>query len=263
MIHPKAGWPRNSIRQCVYVAGTGNNNIQKITIAANGTGTVGAFAGTATAGHADTAAATDSTAAVVATFSAPAGVAVDSSGNLFVADTGNHTIRRIVISTGKVTTFAGHAGKSGTANGAITAAQFNKPTAVAVDSSGFLYVTDTDNNRRIREITSEGVVSTLAGTVTAGAGVSGTEDTAAGPPAVVAKFSSPQGVTVFVSANNRYVYVADTGNHRIRKIDIDTDAVTTFAGSTAGSANGAGAMARFDTSRRGRGFIHHCLYGGL
>ena len=78
------------------------------------------------------------------------GVAAHSFGNVFVVDTGNSTIRKIT-STGVVTTFAGTAGEQGTANGAITAATFNSPSGVAVDSSGFLYVADTDNNR-IRKI---------------------------------------------------------------------------------------------------------------
>jgi len=124
-----------------------------------------------------------------AQFHNPSGVAVDSSGNLYVADARNHRIRKIT-SGGVVTTLAG-TGTAGFANGAgITEAQFNRPTGVAVDLSGNLYVADTINNC-IREISSTGKVTTFAGTGTSGK--------------------------------------ADTENHRIRKITPKRE-VTTLAG---------------------------------
>jgi len=140
---------------------------------------------------------------------------VDSSGeNLYVADTGNHAIRKIVISSRRVTTIAG-TGTAGNADGAgLTEARFDKPIGVAVDSSGNVYVADLENFL-IRKITPGGVVSTLAGT-----GTSGSADTSApgASPVVAAQFDHPSGVTVDSSGN---VYVADTDNHRIRKIPSD------------------------------------------
>ena len=134
----------------------------------------------------------------------PTGVAVDSSGNVYVADNGNHRIRKIT-SAGEVTTLAG-SGTDGHHDAAGTAAQFNNPTGVAVDSSGIVYVADT-RNHSIRKITSEGVVSTFAGSGTAGfANGTGTE----------AQFNYPTGVAVDSSGN---LYVADNNNNRIRKIE--------------------------------------------
>ena len=138
----------NSDGTIVYVAGTGNNNIQKITIAADGMGTVNAFSGTITAGHADTGTDAEGN-AVVATFNAPAGVAVDSFGNVFVADSGNNLIRKIT-SAGVVTTLAG-SGTDGHHDATGTAALFSSPQGVAVDSYDDVYVADTTNNR-IRKI---------------------------------------------------------------------------------------------------------------
>src|SRR5438046_2136733 len=105
-----------------------------------------------------------------ARFNNPWGVAADTSGNIYVADTENHTIRKI-IPGGVVTTLAGLAGVSGTNNGIGSAARFFQPQGVAVDSSGNLYVADTGNHT-IRLVTSAGVVTTLAGSP----GASGTND---------------------------------------------------------------------------------------
>ena len=144
-------------------------------------------------------------AGAVAKFNGPHGVAVDSSGNLYVADRHNHRIRKIT-SAGELSTFAGS--KQGDKNGTGTRAQFNNPTGVAVDSSGNLYVADT-GNYLIRKITPGGVVSTLAGT-----GTAGSADTNAAT-GTRAQFNNPTGVAVDSSGN---VYVADESTHRIRKI---------------------------------------------
>src|SRR5207237_1018476 len=135
----------------------------------------------------------------------PDGVAADGSGNVYVADTDNSTIRKIT-SAGVVSTLAGTAGSAGSADGTGSAARFNYPQGVAVDGSGNVYVADTDNNT-IRKITSAGVVSTLAGTAGSTGGVDGTGS--------AAQFYSPYGVAVDGSGN---VYVADTYSYAIRKI---------------------------------------------
>ena len=166
-----------------------------------------------------------------AKFADPAGVAVDSSGNVYVADQDNNRIRKITPS-GVVTTLAG-SGTPAFANGSGTSAQFWRPTGIAVDTSGTVYVADESNNR-IRKITSGGVVTTFAGTGTAGS-LDGL--------AANAQFNNPTGVAVDSSGN---VYVGDTSNNLIRKIST-AGVVSTLAGSlTAGSVDGTGANARFN-----------------
>jgi sugar lactone lactonase YvrE len=155
---------------------------------------------------------------------------VDIVGNIYVADTDNHTIRTIT-PAGNVATLAGLAGNSGSADGSASSARFNHPSGIAVDSQFNLYVADTGNDT-IRKITSSGTVTTLAGT----AGTTGSTDGAEG------LFSSPEGV----AANVTTVYVADTGNHTIRTIT-PTGVVATLAGLAqhSGSSDGLGSMARF------------------
>jgi len=138
-----------------------------------------------------------------ASFGAPSGVAVDSVGNVYVADTSNNMIRKIT-RRGVVIAFAG-SGKKGSKNGIGMAASFNSPYGIAVDSSGNVYVADTGNNL-IREITSWGLVSTLAGSGSIGS-KNGTGSTAS--------FNRPRGIAVDSSGT---VYVADTWNNLIRKI---------------------------------------------
>jgi len=157
------------------------------------------------------------------------GIAVDGSGNVFIADVGNNAIRKVT-SAGVVTTFAGQA-TAGFTNATGTSAQFNGPYDIAVDASGNVYVAD-GNNNSIRKITSGGVVTTLAGQASSGlVNANGTS----------AKFNSPNGIAVDTSGN---VYVADTANYAIRKITPTGD-VTTLAGSTYGYADGTGTAALF------------------
>ena len=153
-----------------------------------------------------------------ARFYYPSGVAADNAGNLYVADTDNDTIRKIVAATGAVTTLAGQAGSSGSDDGVASAARFNGPSGVAVDGAGDVYVADTLNNT-LRKITASGVVSTLAGlTETAGS----TDGTGS-----AALFWGPQGLAIDSGGN---LYVADTNNHTIRKVVPATGVVTTVAG---------------------------------
>src|SRR4051812_20684041 len=168
-----------------------------------------------------------------ARFNNPFGVAIDSAGNSYVADTSNHTIRKIT-AAGVVTTLAGLAGTSGSADGTGSAARFFLPKGVAVDSTGNVYVADT-NNHTIRKITPAGVVSTLAGFAHSPGSNDGTGSDAA--------FFNPSGVSVDSVGN---VYVADTGANTIRKIT-PAGVVTTIAGQPGafGSNDGTGPNAHF------------------
>ncbi len=224
----------------IYVADYFNGTIRKITTS----GVVTTMAGSASdaAGNGPD---------LNARFNLPESVAADSSGNVYVADTANDTIRKIT-PAGMVSTLAGSPGKSGSTDGTGNNALFSGPQAVAVDASGNVYVADTANNT-IRKITS-GTVTTLAGTP----GTSGNVDGAASS----ALFYGPQGIAV---DNSNNVYVADTLNYTIRKISGGT--VSTLAGlsGTYGSADGANSIALFNSPKglavdgSGNVYVSDCL----
>ena len=138
-------------------------------------------------------------------FRYPQGVAVDGDGNVYVVDTENHTIRKVT-PAGVVTTLAGTAGSSGSADGAGAAARFFYPGGVAVDGEGNVYVADNENHT-VRKVTPAGVVTTLAGTARSSGSADGT--------GAAARFNNPQGVAVDGDGN---LYVADNNNHAIRKV---------------------------------------------
>jgi NHL repeat len=203
----------------VYVADSNNHKIRKITAA----GVVTTLAGSGSAGSADGTGA-------AASFDQPLGVAVDASGNVYVADQRNHKIRKVT-AAGEVTTLAG-SGSTGSTDGTGTAASFHYPAGVAVDAGGNVYVADTYSNK-IRKVTPAGDVTTLAGSGSSGS----TDDTG-----TAASFNAPLSVAVDASGN---VYVADLYNQKIRKVTA-AGVVTTLAGSgSVGSADGTGAAATF------------------
>ena len=185
-----------------------------------------------------------------ALFHSPQGITSDGT-NLYVADAGNDTIRQIVISTGAVTTLAGKAGSSGSADGTGTAALFHSPQGITSDGTN-LYIADTGNNT-IRKISknkicypgvSASFCSYTLNTVTTLAGKAGSSGSADGT-GTAALFNSPQGITT----DGINLYVADTGNDTIRQIVISTGAVTTLVGTagTSGSIDGTGTAARFNS----------------
>ena len=204
----------------VYVADAGNNLIRKI----DPSGNVSTLAGSGTGGSTNGK-------GTAASFYFPTGVAVDASGNVYVADYFNNLIRKIDAS-GNVSTFAG-SGSYGSNNGNGTSASFYRPQGVATDAAGNVYVADAGNNL-IRKIDKSGNVSTLAGS-----GYYGSSD----GTGTAASFNNPKAVTIDIAGN---VYVADSGNNLIRKIDINS-VVTTFAGNgTYGAINGNGLSANFN-----------------
>ena len=169
-----------------------------------------------------------------ARFAYPEDVAIDSVGNIYVADSENHTIRRITPNR-TVTTFAGMANMPGSDDGVGSAARFDYPWGLAVDSNDNIYVAEFANNT-IRKITPGGAVTTLAGL----AAVSGSDDGSGS----AARFYRPQSVAVDGIGN---IYVADSYNNTIRKIT-PAGVVTTLAGlaGTSGSQDGQGNQARFN-----------------
>jgi len=212
----------------VYVADYNNCTIRAITPG----GVTTTFAGAVAASQANACGSVNGT-GPEAKFMFPSGVAVDSSGNVFVADTTNNVIRRIT-PAGVTTTFAGTFGTQGSDDGTGAAARFNVPQGLAINAQNTLYVADTGNHV-IRAITSAGVVTTLAGT----AGLTGSTEGTGG----AARFLSPTGVAVDAAGT---VYVADSGNHRIRKVT-SAGVVTLLSGSSSGLTDSAGTTARFNS----------------
>ncbi|MGY4539920.1 hypothetical protein ACVW0P_004361 [Mucilaginibacter sp. UYNi724] len=244
----------------LYIADPNNNKIRKITTA----GVVTTFAGSGAAGAADGT-------GTGATFNAPFDITIVPSGNLYVADYSNNSIRKItpagvvttfatvtapagilynsvtgtlfassytthtilqISATGTVTTFAG-SGTQGANNATGTAATFFNPVGITDDGNGFIFVADQGNNL-IRKITAGGIVSTYAGS-----GVAGSADGIG----TAATFNRPSGISIA----NGNIYVGDVSNNKIRMITMPGTVVTTIAGTgTAGAGNGTGATATFN-----------------
>jgi serine/threonine protein kinase/sugar lactone lactonase YvrE len=195
----------------VFVTDYGNSRIRKI----SSFGVVSTLAGSGMAAYVDGV-------GTNARFNNPTGISIDSSGNLFVADSSNHCIRKITLSR-VVTTVAGSAGQGGSLlDETGTNARFNRPTGITVDSLGTVaYVLDSGNNRVRKIILSTGFVTTITGN-----GVIGYLDNSAD----TSKINSPPGIVLDALSEN--LYIGDSYNNRIRKISLSTGLVSTFAGST-------------------------------
>ena len=212
----------------LYIADTYNNRIRKVDAA----GVISTVAGGGSSLG-------DGGPATAAQLSGPSGVAVDGAGNLYIADRGNRRIRK-VDAAGVISTVAGGGSSLGD-GGPATAARLNFPVGVALDGSGNLYIADTDNNR-IRKVDAAGVISTVAGDGTCC--YSGD-----GGPAVEAQLSGPSGVAVDAAGN---LYIADTENERIRKVDA-AGVISTVAGDGTHGFGGDGGAATAAQLRRPRG----------
>jgi uncharacterized protein (TIGR03437 family) len=193
----------------LYIADTMNNRIRKV---AGFAGNITTYAGNGVLSYSG-----DGGAATKAQFNTPQGVAVDSSGNFYVADSANNVVRKVTAG-GVISNFAGNGtGGFGGDNGAATGAQLNSPHGVAVDSAGNVYIADT-GNARVRKV-SGGVISTIAGSGTVGFSGDGGSGTSA-------QLSSPTSLAVDSSGN---VYIADFGNNAIRELS-SAGTISTVAG---------------------------------
>ncbi|RKT54564.1 RICIN domain-containing protein [Saccharothrix australiensis] len=207
----------------LYLADTDNHRIRRITP----NGTITTVAGTGAGGFGG-----DHGPATAARLNWPIAVAVDSTGALYIADYANHRVRKVA-PDGTITTVAGTgtAGYGGD-NGPATAAALKSPMGVALDSAGALYIADRDNHR-VRKVTADGRITTVAGTGAAGFG--GDDG-----PATAAALKSPTRVALDSAGT---LYLADSGNHRLRKVTPD-GTITTVAGTgTAGSSGDNGPAA--------------------
>ncbi|MFJ5998551.1 RICIN domain-containing protein [Streptomyces sp. NPDC092370] len=209
----------------LYIADSGNHRIRKITMA---DGKIHTLAGTGTATYGG-----EGVSAITAHLNTPFGVAVDGAGDVYIADYGNHRIRKITAADGKIRTVAGTGAPALAPDGTVaTSAQLKNPTAVAVDSAGDLYIADC-GNQRVRKVTkADGKINTVAGTGAATFGGDGVQ-------AVLAPLFSPMAVVV---DSTDTLYIADTNNHRVRKVAADGK-ISTLAGTGAATFDGDGESA--------------------
>ncbi|SOB85294.1 NHL domain-containing protein [Streptomyces sp. 1331.2] len=210
----------------LYLTDGENHRIRKITA----DGTITTIAGTGTAGFSG-----DNGPAAKAQLNCPTGLVVDSTGTLHFIDRDNHRIRKIT-ADGTITTIAGTDTGTGAAgfsgdNGPADQAQLNRPHGLAMDGTGTLYFTDADNHR-IRKITAEGTITTIAGTGTA-------DSTGDGGPADEAQLNCPTGLVV---DGTGVLYIAEYNSHRVRKITAE-GTITTIAGTGTADSTGDGGPA--------------------
>jgi uncharacterized protein (TIGR03437 family) len=212
----------------IYIAEYGNSRIRQVSTK----GIITTIAGNGTLGYAG-----DGSQATKAELSS-AGVAIDSSGNLYVADRANFRIRQIT-SSGNITTVAGNGIYSDSGDGgAAINAQLNGPKGVAVDAAGNLYIADAGNNS-VREVSRSGVITTIAGGSAAGSAGDG-------GPAAKAQLNGPRGLALDSSGN---LYIADTGNNRVREITTDGNISTVAGNGTAGYSGDGGPPASGELSQ--------------
>ena len=205
----------------------GNSTIKTLNINFNPANTLSPLVGTGAQGF------LESGSSLASQLYAPETVTIDNSGNIFIADRGNHRIRKVT-RAGVISTIAGNGqiGSSGDGGLAVNA-PLNSPNGVAVDNSGNLYIADTNNNR-IRKVNSSGIISTIAGS-----GIQGFDGDGSANPALQ-QFDIPVGIFLDAAGN---LLIADAGNHRIRKLNLTSGVLTTIAGKGYGSGTPDGTTA--------------------
>ena len=208
----------------LYISDSSSHRVRKVSAA---TGVITTVVGTGVLGSTG-----DGGQATAATLNAPEGLALDSAGNLFVADSGSSKVRKVTVATGVISTYAG-TGISGfnSDNVQATTAQLSVPIGLAIDPSNNLYIADSFNGR-IRKVTAAtGVISTVAGTVSSGFDGDGTAN--------AKKLNRPQQIAY----SSNYIYVIDGLNHRLRRVSLISNSMFTLAGNGTASATGDGGLA--------------------
>ncbi|MDR3704224.1 MAG: hypothetical protein P4L56_31540 [Candidatus Sulfopaludibacter sp.] len=209
----------------LYIADASNRRIQRVTSA----GIVTTIAGTGIQGSSG-----DGGLAIYATLNRPVAVTIDTTGNLYICDSSNHAIRRVNLASGIITKYAGNGVPAFSGDGGqAIAASLQFPLAVAMDKSGNLYIADAGNNC-IRKVTQAGVISTVAGNGNR-AGFAGD-----GAAAIGALLNIPSDVTVDGSGS---LYIADSGNNRVRRVDGTSGIISTIAGGANNGFSGDGGPA--------------------
>ncbi len=210
----------------LYIADNVNDKIRKVNTS---TGVITTIAGNGIQGYSG-----NGGLALSASLNNPAGITFDTLGNLYIADGGNNVIRKINKNTNIITTVAGTSTNGFIGDGYVaTIAWLANPSGIAVDKSGNLYIADKGNNR-IRKVTyNTGIITTIAGNGTQGYGGNG-------GIAISAKLNYPTGISLDLFGN---IFIADRGNYVIRKIDKNTNNISTVAGNNISGFGGDGGLA--------------------
>jgi len=205
----------------LFIADSTNNRIRRVDAT---TGIITTIAGTGAFGFGG-----DGGLATAAEFRSPNGLVFDAAGNLFIADSSNNKIRRVDAATGIITTVAGTgAGGFSGDGGLATAAELNLPRGLAIDAAGNLFIADIFNNRVRRVDAATGLITTMAGT--GAGGFSGD-----GGLATAAELDFPEGLAIDAAGN---LFIADSANNRIRRVDAATGIITTVAAAELNSPKG-------------------------
>ena len=201
----------------LFIADSHHNRVREVFAAGANAGTITTVAGDGSAGYDGTA-----TVAKATSLNQPSGVAIDGAGNLYVADTNNNVIRKVNLATGAISTVAGTGAPGYTGDGLLaTTATLNSPEGVTVDAAGDLYIADTNNDGVREVVAATGKIATIAGDGTGAPGFAGD-----GGLAISAKLNGPYGVALDAAGN---LYIADSGNNRIRLVNTAGN-ISTFAG---------------------------------